>query len=251
MPATWEILEQATTKRKQLLLTGYSPLPAVGKRPAPTAWQNLRVTEEIIDSWFDSFPDALNTGILTADVPAVDIDVLDNDVAEEIEMLLWETLGTRGSIRFGKRPKRASLCRTDTPFKKIVTPKFTAPNGTENKVEILGDGQQIIISGIHPDTHQPYAWFGGEPGLVRRADLPELSEEQARAFIDKAEGVLRAQPGWIEKKPDKTTNGAAAPGTMPNIFGCMATASRAIPRRRCRARSPSLPACRQAAGITA
>ena len=59
-----------------------------------------------------------------------------------------------------------------------------APNGKLHKVEILGDGQQIVVNGIHPDTHKPYRWHGGEPGpKLRREDLPLITAETAAAFL--------------------------------------------------------------------
>jgi hypothetical protein len=68
------------------------------------------------------------------------------------------------AVRTGRAPKRALLFRTDVPFKKISTPIFFSPDGCTHKVEILGWGQHIVVHGIHPDTHAPYTWCGGEPG---------------------------------------------------------------------------------------
>ena len=64
-------------------------------------------------------------------------------------------------VRIGRAPKRAFLFRTIEPFSKIVI-NFVARNGGEpEKLEFLGDGQQVVVAGIHPDTRQPYR-------LVRR-----------------------------------------------------------------------------------
>src|SRR5258706_9419913 len=158
MLATWQILDAATVTRKRLLVAGFVPIPTEGKKPPIPGWQNLIATEADIDGWFHQYESALNTGVLTRTTPAVDIDVLDPDVADEIEALLWEMIGTRGSVRFGQPPKRAALFRTETPFKKILTPSFTSPSGKKNKVEVLCDGQQIVVFGTHPDTGKPYAW---------------------------------------------------------------------------------------------
>ena len=64
-------------------------------------------------------------------------------------------------VRFGRSPKRALPFRTATPFPKMSA-SFEAPNGTIHKIEILGDGQQFICVGIHPDTSEPYTWHGGD-----------------------------------------------------------------------------------------
>ena len=109
-------------------------------------------------------------------------------------------------VRFGQPPKRAILFRTDVPFGKISTPVFTSPTQQRHRVEVLCDGQQIVVLGTHPGTGKPYSWHGGEPGDLALADLPELTKAMARDFIAKAAAIMREQ-GWIEEKVRKT-NGA-------------------------------------------
>ena len=120
--AAWQILDQATAFRKHLLHAGMYPLPAIGKRIPVDNWTALQVTETEIDSWFQRYPEARNTGVLTRTTPAVDIDVHDADMADEIEALLWDMIGTRGLVRFGQRPKRACLFRTEKPFNSMLLP---------------------------------------------------------------------------------------------------------------------------------
>jgi RecA-family ATPase len=198
MVASWEILDAATQTRKSLLRAGYLPIPTVGKAPPMPGWQGIVATEALIEDWFYSYDNAFNTGVLTKRSPAIDIDVLDPAIAAAIEELMWEMIGTRGMVRFGQPPKRAILFRTATPFRKISTPFFTSPTKQQHRVEVLCDGQQIVVLGTHPGTGKPYSWHGGEPGDVARADLPELPEPLAREFITRAAALMRAQ-GWIEE----------------------------------------------------
>jgi RecA-family ATPase len=218
MLATWQILDAATATRKRLLTAGYVPIPTEGKKPPVPGWQNLAATEADIDDWFRQYDTALNTGLLTRTTPGVDIDVLDPDVADEIEALLWEIIGTRGMVRFGQPPKRAALFRTETPFKKILTPSFTSPSGKKNKVEVLCDGQQIVVFGTHPDTGKPYAWHGGEPGDIARADLPELTRAAASEFITGATAIMRAR-GWTEEV--RKLNGVHHAGSASDDFDAL------------------------------
>ena len=82
--------------------------------------------------------------------------------------------------------------------------QFLAPNGQLHKIEILGDGQQIVVNGIHPDTHKPYRWHGGEPGpKLRREDLPLITAETAAAFIAAAAEIMRSH-GWKEVENRKS-----------------------------------------------
>jgi RecA-family ATPase len=207
MLAAWEIRDAATKQRKLLLRAGYLPIPVVGKKAAPEGWSEIIATDAMIESWDKLYPNATNTGLLTASTPAVDVDIYDAEVADEIEQALWDIVGTRGMVRFGLPPKRAALFKTSTPFKKLATPPFISPGGQKlHKVEILASGQQLVVTGIHPGTGRSYSWHGGEPGDVRREDLPELTQAMAEAFIAKATAIMRAQ-GWIEKS--RKLNGAA------------------------------------------
>jgi RecA-family ATPase len=218
MIAAWEIQDATTTARKRLLRAGYLPIPANGKRPPIPGWTDIAATENVIESWGNLYPAALNTGILTRTTPAVDIDVSDREIAEVIEAALWDMIGGRGMVRFGQPPKRAILFRTEMPFGKISTPIFTAPDGQQHHVEVLCKGQQIIVLGTHPVTGNPYSWHGGEPGDVPRADLPELTHALAEAFIAKAADIMRAQ-GWAGEAPK--LNGAGhglADDTGKTIF---------------------------------
>ena len=132
--------------------------------------------------WGRTWPDAINTGILTRTTPTLDADILNEDAAVAIEELVREHYEEAGYVlmRIGRPPKRAFLFRTDEPFAKIVI-NFVARNGGEpEKLEFLGDGQQVVVAGIHPDTHKPYSWFGGEPGPIAREDLPYIREAEAR-----------------------------------------------------------------------
>jgi hypothetical protein len=138
--ARWQILDRATAVRKRLLRAGFLPIPCIGKTINITDWPNIVATEADIDSWFTRYPDAMNTGLLTRTTPAVDLDIYDPGVAEELELMLFDMIGEGHTLtRFGQPPKRAVLFQTDTPFKKIRTPVFTSPgsHGTAANLAML------------------------------------------------------------------------------------------------------------------
>jgi hypothetical protein len=111
-------------------------------------------------------------------------------------------------VRIGQAPKRAMLYRVDVPFEKIATSVYISPDGRAHKVEVLCDGQQIVVNGIHPTTQAPYVWSGGEPGPdLKRDALPALTAEKADEFIIAAERCLSAH-GWTpKKKPNDDAGG--------------------------------------------
>jgi Bifunctional DNA primase/polymerase, N-terminal len=189
-------IEEATALRLRLVAGGYTPLPLYGKTP-PTYgknnkrkgladWQNLcDVTPEQIDMWGKTWPDAGNTGALTRLMPTLDIDILNEEAVRAIEEHVRDRYEEHGHIlpRIGKPPKRAIPFRTDEPFAKIIA-NVVAPNGSAEKLEFLGDGQQVVVAGIHPETQRPYGWPGGEPGQIAREELPYIREGEAQKLVD-------------------------------------------------------------------
>jgi hypothetical protein len=206
----WAALDRITAYRRQLLAAGYFPLPVNGKKPERLSdWGNIVATNAIIGKWAEQYPDHTNTGVITRTTPALDIDVTDEEAAEQIEDLAEATFG-KSAIRIGKAPKRARLFRTDKPFAKTAV-QFIAPNGTKQKIEFLCNGQQIVVNGIHPDTGNPYRWHGGEPGPdLRRDDLPVLTAEAAADFLVAAKELM-LERGW-KLDDGRKPNGANGAG---------------------------------------
>jgi Bifunctional DNA primase/polymerase, N-terminal/AAA domain len=199
--------------RLRLRAAGFPPVPLNGKRPHMNGWEKLGdATREEITRWSRVRPAESNTGCLTAHVPTLDVDVLDPEAAIAVEETIREQFEERGVVlvRFGLAPKRAIPFPTDTPFPKI-TANLIAPDGNSGqKLEFLGNGQQFVVDGIHPDTHKPYDWHGGQPGEIQRDDLPYINAEEAQALVEDAVRILgrfgytRAQ----ERPKEKKGNGA-------------------------------------------
>ena len=190
--------DPVTELRLQLWRTGYSPLPLSGKKPQFKDWQTkTEVTEHEIKNWSVSHPAWTNTGALTRRMPTLDIDLLVEPAAIAVEALAREYFEEHGFflVRIGQPPKRAVILRTDKPFPKIVR-NLTAPSGTKDKIEILAEGQQVVVAGIHPDTNREYVWHGGNPWTIAWSDLPYVDEATAIAFADAAEALLVKEHGY-------------------------------------------------------
>jgi RecA-family ATPase len=210
-------VSECTLLRQRLRRLGYSPIPVEGKRPASKEWEKKHgATNEEISLWPKSYPYAGNTGALTRLMPTLDIDIADEAAADAIEALAREEFEERGNIlvRTGQAPKRAIPLRTDTPFPK-QSRNVTAPNGEEYKIELLCDGQQVVVDGIHPKTEKPYAWHGGTPTEIPLGELPYINAEQAAAFLDKAVALLVAEFTYkaaSERPPRGNGHGANGDG---------------------------------------
>ena len=121
--------------------------------------------------------------------------------------MVRDRLHERGTIlvRIGLPPKRAIVLRTNVPFKKIVR-TLVDPNGTAHKIEILGDGQQVAVAGIHPDTGAPYTWQGGRsPINTPRAHVPLISEHEAQEVLALCVQWLRDELGWTGQLAEVVT----------------------------------------------
>ena len=202
-----------TALRLHLRKAGFHPLPLEGKAPRMPGWQQkFNPTKDEIRLWAKTWHLAQSTGVLAKFTPAVDIDITAEDAAEAVEALAREFLAEHGDVyvRIGKAPKRLIPLRTDEPFTKMSR-VFIAPNGTGQKIEILGDGQQYVVDGIHPETGRPYSWHGGDLQTIKREDLPYVRRGDIELFLDAAARLLVKEFGYVEQG----ANGDARP--LPHI----------------------------------
>ena len=200
-------------RRRQLLATGYPVIPLYGKVPPNTknnknkrrsliGWERLGdVSDEMLVMWSKAWPDAVGTGILTKKMPTLDLDILNEEAVRSLEDHVREQYEEKGPIlvRIGLPPKRAIPFRTTEPFDKFVV-NLIAPNGSEEKIEFLGDGAQVAAFGIHPDTRQPYRWHGGAPGDIKLEDLPYIGGEAAHQLVDELVQMLVDRFGYTRAK---------------------------------------------------
>jgi hypothetical protein len=166
------------------------PLTSRGKAPARrgldgywrgfAGWQDATIDESDVQQWVQ---DGANIGLRTRHYPAIDVDVLDPETAGVIESTLVE-LFPGVPRRFGRAPKFAMPFRTNDPFGKIRF-RVSKNDGTEQGVvEILGDGQQFVVHGVHPGTGRQFVWqddttSGGVEVLAKHppTSLPLLTPE--------------------------------------------------------------------------
>ena len=192
-----------TDVRQRLIENGYVPVPCEGKDARSEQWERrtLDTAQAALTMWARDFPNASNTGMLCVTAPTLDIDVLDAEAVDAAVILVQERFADRGKIllRYGHRPKVGIPFQTDMPFKKISVP-LTAPDGdTNQKIEFLAMGQQVVVHGVHPVTHEMYQWSGGNPGNTKRAELPAITVEEAQALVEdivtltEARGYRRAR----------------------------------------------------------
>jgi hypothetical protein len=197
---------------------GFDPLPLAGKRPVLEDWPHLsEVPDPAIEAWSRRHPLARNTGILTRLAPTLDIDIFNVEVVSAMERAIEDLWSEHGEVlvRIGRPPKRAILFRTDEPFGKLQVHLIAPddPTGARGeKLEFLGDGQQVVVHGVHPDTGKPYAWPLGSP--KERGDLPYIREAEARGLLEKLTEIAAGHGYQVKAEPRPRANGPENPGPV-------------------------------------
>ncbi len=188
----------------KLFDNGYAPIPIRPgeKRPAVKGWSDVRIDQAQVEAWARVHT-SHGIGLLTGNLVAIDVDILDPDIAHQMGQIVERRLGTT-LMRVGLWPKRLYLARTDTPFAKLQI----------GKLEILGQGQQLVAFGIHPDSRQPYYWPGGDsPFDIPLCDLPRVNEADCKALLSELAG-LQPEIGAAQLRR-RGTSGVAVTSSGP------------------------------------
>jgi len=179
----------------RLVELGYTVLPIQPgtKRPDIRDWPNVAATADDVVKWYSNGRAQHGAGINARDTPAVDVDVMDVGVAQQMSDAIDQIFpGIALMTRTGLAPKFLIPFRSETPFRKITSNVYT-DGINDHKVEILGDGQQWVAYHIHPETGNPYVWFNGvdDAGItvVPHAALPSLREYDAQLVVDAFECI--------------------------------------------------------------
>ena len=121
-------------------------------------WRKYDATIEAVKKWQR---DGANTGLRADAFPAIDIDCADPTLAKIIEDAVTAELGP-APVRIGNPPKRL------LPYR-LVGPQFgrmrlwmkrvdAEGNVHHYLVEVLGQGTQYLVAGMHPKTLRAYEW---------------------------------------------------------------------------------------------
>lgn len=193
-----------------LIDNGYQIVPILRGKKAPgfDGWQKTRSDRPLLKEWLNSGHKHSGVGILTKHTPAIDLDIYDDDVSDRMRDFCLKLLG-QAPIRVGRAPKQLLLYRTNTPFRKMTSPKYKDQFGDEHRIEILADGQQCVAFHVHPDTNKPYEWVTKDsPATLARDELTEVTEEQMVQVIEKF-NELAEEEGWEMVKKGRVSDGSS------------------------------------------
>jgi putative DNA primase/helicase len=181
-------------------------------------WINEPGRQPAMRGWLEGCPRSkwhlyagCSLGVLTRNTPAVDIDVMDEGLAESIHFLADQKLG-EAPFRIGRYPKRLLPYRlAGEPFLKLSL-SWTL-DGEQGAIEILANGQKFVALGIHHSTGQPYVWHRDPELSIPHAMLPPLDQDRAVRFLKSVAFALEGI-GATEIK----LHGAPEPPPSPRPF---------------------------------
>lgn len=196
-------------------------IPKGQKGPKESHWQSMQTDVQTVREHAANGKADFNVGIRTRYTPAIDLDILDDELAEELEQWCIDNLGA-APVRVGQAPKRLLVYATDKPQKKRKI-TFEDANGVNNAIEILGDGQQFVAYGIHPGTKKPYHWTSAKDlTKFETLDLTLLDWGQVDALFAFFRSKAR-EMGWklvsdsAGTRPDRRQTASEGEGSYGDI----------------------------------
>ena len=160
---------------------GYRPVPIHRgeKRPIPMGWNEA--DEDEVAGWTELHSDA-QTGLRTgAGLLAFDSDIDDPELADIVKKAIEEVVGELPPTRYRDNSERTTyLFRREGEHSKqtVALERLDRETGEVHRqaIELLADGQQVVVSGLHPSGVR-VKWRNGSPKSVPREELPELGGE--------------------------------------------------------------------------
>ena len=194
-----------TELRLKLYENGFSPLANRSKMCLIKGWSTLEVTPELIQSkaWARS-GSFLDTGIRGGDVIALDFDIDDKDLLNDLldEVVEQGIVEESPFVRIGRPPRELWGYRTADKIGKRTTGHFLLPDdeGSGYAVEVLGKGCQFAAYGQR-DAEHAYQWPEEDLLDHEYMDLPTITLAQVEALVAHAtafferNGLERHSPG--------------------------------------------------------
>lgn len=147
----------------------------------------------------DGFTETL--GFQARRLPAIDIDWENPEYAQIVEDLAFEMLGVTPVRIRPNSPKRLLIYRLSQESGDSARPVvkrrlvWRTMFGEQGAVELLGEGQQYLVEGLHPSGVH-YEWLMGISPLVKGYDgLPEVTADQLEAFMAKLDEAMTTVHG--------------------------------------------------------
>ncbi len=160
---------------RRFLELGWQPVPVPhrSKNPGFDGWQNLRITQEDAQKYFNGAPQ--NIGVLLG-APSKGLVDIDLDCPEAVTLAPYFLPATPG--RFGRASKRASHWLYFSPFERLLQFKDPdAPNDKAMLCEIRSTGEHTVFPGsVHVEGEPIEFEDGSDPTKVPAVEKKVLLE---------------------------------------------------------------------------
>lgn len=195
----------------QLLEAGWPavlPLKPGTKQPAIFSWQafnTYRPTAAQIDAWGELYPDGGIGHAAGHDLLFVDLDFLEKSAAATARAAQLDILGYTSLLRVGRDPKTMAFYR--------LPPEHGLSSCRFQGLELFVTTGQVVLLGIHPETHQPYHWPDAHPTEAGPAEMPLVTPRQVDTFLERLAPLARTHDLTLER---------ASPGTATPYLQALA-----------------------------
>lgn len=225
--------EDLQPKQREKLIKGRGKVPAnkrrIGGWRALRGWEKPKALTDEQLARYGSWP-AANMGIVLGRHPALpgdqrliclDGDITDPRAKDAVEAVLLSYLGgDEAFLRYGNSEKVGSafallkLPDAEHSFRKREF-RFDFGDGTQQKLEVLAEGQQSVIAGGHP-TGVRYRWRNPDRSLplCEIHELPVINVEDLNRIIDSVIAVCEEAGGIARRSAASTSHMKLSDGSI-------------------------------------
>jgi hypothetical protein len=192
-------IEAVEAQRAALWRNGFHPVPLLnwdhqdkakaGKAPLGNDWPRTAMQDPPECIRLGAVPHALNTGIMTGAVIAIDEDVNDPELAAEVDAAVVRHLGDAPMRYRDNSPRRARLYRVAEG--ELGSRRLVSRSG-KGKVEMLGRAHQLASFGKHVSGVE-LRWTVSPATEITFADLPVITEAQPDALFADLAPIIDAE----------------------------------------------------------
>lgn len=185
----------------KLLENGYEPIPITpgSKICYEKNWSSVKIKSEKLKSWCESGKDSFFIGLRTGRLIAIDLDLDDEKICQQIEMSLRLRHG-KMPVRHSKKGRLLMLFRTKNEGRKIRI-EFKKTNSDQAAIDVLQKGQQFVAFGKHP-SGADYKWSNFDLLETNLESIPYLSKIFLDYWINNLKTILPKD--WAIVKKDIT-----------------------------------------------
>jgi len=169
-----------------LIANGYDIVPITKNKKYPAGHENMDWKSRDYNSEFQRLIETNpedGVGVKTGQIRALDIDSESKALVDSFIHDVYKRYG-KVPVRWGKAPKAMLIYRADKPTKKLASKAYKDEFNSTHRLEIMGEGQQVVTYATHPDTGKDYTWSDGI-GIagIKLEDLPIIPEDDLLDLI--------------------------------------------------------------------